>query len=222
MSIAQNLMSIRKQIPDNVQLVCVSKFHPDESILEAYSAGERQFGESKVQEMYGKYERLPKDIHWHFIGHLQSNKIKQIIPFVSLIHGVDSVKLLAEINQQAQKLNLKVNCLLQIHIAQEETKFGFSANELRTWLATNEWNTLQNVNICGLMGMATFTDNRSVVKNEFDALKLLFDELKNSYFVDNPLFNTISMGMSDDFPIAIECGSTMVRVGSSIFGSRIY
>jgi len=222
MSIAQNIISIRKQIPDNVQLVCVSKFHPDESILEAYSAGERQFGESKVQEMCGKFQRLPKDIQWHFIGHLQSNKIKQIIPFVTLIHGVNSVKLLTEINQQAQKPDVRVNCLLQIHIAQEETKFGFSAAELKDWLATNEWLTLKNVNICGLMGMATFTDNSLVVKSEFDALKLLFDELKNSCFVDHPFFNTISMGMSDDFPIAIESGSTMVRVGSSIFGSRVY
>lgn len=222
MSITQNIMSIRNQIPGEVQLVCVSKFHPDESILEAYSAGERLFGESKVQEMCGKYERLPKDIHWHFIGHLQSNKIKQIIPFVALIHGVDTVKLLEEINHQAQKLNKKVNCLLQVHIAQEETKFGFSATELKAWLATNEWNALQNVNLCGLMGMATFTDNRSVVANEFDSLKQLFDELKSSCFVDQPFFNTISMGMSDDFPIAIACGSTMVRVGSLIFGSRVY
>ena len=222
MSIEQNIESIRKHIPADIQLVCVSKFHPDESILEAYSAGERVFGESKVQEMCGKYERLPKDIHWHFIGHLQTNKIKQIIPFVELIHGVDTYKLLEEINKQAEKQSIKVNCLLQIHIAQEETKFGFSADELKLILATNEWKALKNVTICGLMGMATFTENKYQIKNEFKSLKNLFDELKNTFFADNSMFKEISMGMSDDYLLAIECGSTMVRVGSSIFGTRVY
>lgn len=222
MSIEQNIESIRKHIPTDIQLVCVSKFHPDESILEAYSAGERVFGESKVQEMCGKYERLPKDIHWHFIGHLQTNKIKQIIPFVELIHGVDTYKLLEEINKQAEKQSIKVNCLLQIHIAQEETKFGFSADELKLILATNEWKALKNVTICGLMGMATFTENKYQIKNEFKSLKNLFDELKNTFFADNSMFKEISMGMSDDYLLAIECGSTMVRVGSSIFGTRVY
>lgn len=222
MAIEQNIESIRKHIPTDIQLVCVSKFHPDESILEAYSAGERVFGESKVQEMCGKYERLPKDIHWHFIGHLQTNKIKQIIPFVELIHGVDTYKLLEEINKQAEKQSIKVNCLLQIHIAQEETKFGFSADELKLILATNEWKALKNVTICGLMGMATFTENKYQIKNEFKSLKNLFDELKNTFFADNSMFKEISMGMSDDYLLAIECGSTMVRVGSSIFGTRVY
>jgi len=205
-----------------VQLVCVSKFHPDEAVLEAYHAGERIFGESKVQEMCGKYERLPKDIRWHFIGHLQTNKIKFIIPFVELIHGVDSYKLLVEINKQAEKANRIVNCLLQIHIAKEETKFGFSPEELLEILDSGKWKTLGNVNICGLMGMATFTDNKNQVRAEFKNLKELFDAVKTTYFASDSSFKEISMGMSDDFEPAIEEGSTMVRIGSLIFGLRAY
>jgi len=222
MSVQQNIISIRKHIPAHVQLVCVSKFHPDEELLEAYNAGERVFGESKVQEMCGKQQRLPKDIHWHFIGHLQTNKIKQIVPFVELIHGVDTFKLLVEINKQAEKQNRKVNCLLQVYIASEITKFGFSSDELKSLLATAEWQALKNINIAGLMGMATFTDDKNQIRSEFKSLKMLFDELKNIYFSDNASFKEISMGMSDDYQIAIEEGSTMVRVGSSIFGVRNY
>ncbi len=220
--IRNNLQSVRKHIPAHVQLVCVSKFHPDEAVLEAYHAGERIFGESKVQEMCGKYERLPKDIRWHFIGHLQTNKIKFIIPFVELIHGVDSYKLLVEINKQAEKANRIVNCLLQIHIAKEETKFGFSPEELLEILDSGKWKTLGNVNICGLMGMATFTDNKNQVRAEFKNLKELFDAVKTTYFASDSSFKEISMGMSDDFEPAIEEGSTMVRIGSLIFGLRTY
>ena len=222
MSVQQNIISIRKHIPAHVQLVCVSKFHPDEVLLEAYYAGERVFGESKVQEMCGKQQRLPKDIYWHFIGHLQTNKIKQIVPFVDLIHGVDSFKLLVEINKQAEKQNRKVNCLLQVYIASEATKFGFSPDELKSLLVSAEWQELKNINIAGLMGMATFTDDKNQIRSEFKSLKDLFDELKNTYFADNTSFKEISMGMSDDYQIAIEEGSTMVRVGSSIFGVRNY
>ncbi len=221
-SIQQNIQSLREHIPVHVQLVCVSKFNPNESILEAYETGERVFGESKVQELCGKYEALPQDISWHFIGHLQTNKIKYIVPFVSLIHGVDSYKLLAEIDKQAAKAGKTVNCLLQIHIAREETKFGFSTNELIEMLGVGEWQALKNVRICGLMGMASFTDNREQIRTEFRGLKTLFDQVKTDYFSSEPSFSKLSMGMSDDYQIAIEEGSTMVRVGSLIFGARQY
>lgn len=221
-SIQQNIQSLREHIPMHVQLVCVSKFNPNESILEAYETGERVFGESKVQELCGKYEALPQDISWHFIGHLQTNKIKYIVPFVSLIHGVDSYKLLAEIDKQAAKAGKTVNCLLQIHIAREETKFGFSTNELIEMLGVGEWQALKNVRICGLMGMASFTDNREQIRTEFRGLKTLFDQVKTDYFSSEPSFSKLSMGMSDDYQIAIEEGSTMVRVGSLIFGARQY
>jgi len=221
-SIQQNIQSLRKHIPEHVQLVCVSKFNPNESILEAYETGERIFGESKVQELCGKYETLPQDITWHFIGHLQTNKIKFIVPFVSLIHGVDSYKLLDEINKQAAKAGKIVNCLLQVHIANEETKFGFSAEELKEALEVGEWKDLKNIQICGLMGMATYTDNREQIRTEFRGLKMLFDDVKATFFASESSFRELSMGMSDDFRIAIEEGSTLVRVGSSIFGSRMY
>lgn len=222
MSIQSNIHSLRKHIPPHVRLVCVSKFNPNEAIIEAYSSGERIFGESKVQEMCGKSETLPTDIEWHFIGHLQTNKIKYIVPFVSLIHGVDSYKLLAEINKQAEKAGKTINCLIQLHIASEETKFGFSEEELLQMLAANEWRSLKNVNICGLMGMATFTENRKQIREEFKGLKTLFDKVKQHFFHDSPAFCELSMGMSDDYQIAIEEGSTMVRVGSLIFGQRQY
>ena len=222
MSISENILSIRKNIPKQVQLVCVSKFNPNESILEAYEAGERIFGESKVQELCGKYDSLPKDISWHFIGHLQSNKIKFIAPFVSLIHGVDSYKLLTEIDKQALKAGKVINCLLQIHIANEETKFGFSPEELLEMLEKNEWNSLRNIKLCGLMGMATYTDNKEQIRTEFRYLKTLFDTVKSTYFSEFSSFSEISMGMSDDYRLAIEEGSTLVRVGSSIFGHRNY
>ncbi len=222
MSIITNIQSIRSHIPSHVRLVCVSKFNPNDSILEAYKIGERIFGESKVQELCGKYEALPKDIFWHYIGHLQSNKIKFIVPFVSLIHGVDSYKLLEEINKQAEKAGKRVKCLLQVHIAIEETKFGFSPDELLETLTYEKWFLLKNIQICGLMGMATFTSNKIQIRSEFKSLKMLFDKVKSMYFVDNELFSELSMGMSDDYQIAIEEGSTLVRVGSSIFGSRNY
>jgi len=222
MSIQQNIQEIRTHILPQVRLVCVSKFHPIEAVMEAYDCGERIFGESKVQEMCGKYDTLPKDISWHFIGHLQSNKIKFIVPFVQLIHGVDSFQLLEEINKQALKAGKTVNCLLQIHIAQEDTKFGFSAGELLETLSVGKWNELSGVCICGLMGMATYTDDRDQIRNEFKGLKILFDQAKTDYFKDIPSFSELSMGMSDDYQLAIEEGSTLVRIGSSIFGHRQY
>jgi len=222
MSIVSNLKAIRTKIPENVKLVCVSKFHPDEAILEAYGADERVFGESKVQEMTGKFERLPNDIEWHFIGHLQSNKVKYIVPYVTLIHGVDSEKLLAEIDKQAAKINRKVNVLLQVHIATEDTKFGFDETELVRFFENNGVKRYPNVSICGLMGMATFTSDTLQITTEFNQLKSIFDHLKTNFFNQNTDFKEISMGMSDDFQIAIACGSTIVRIGSSIFGSRQY
>ena len=222
MSIQQNIQSIRKHIPPHVQLVCVSKFNPKESIFEAYETGERIFGESKVQELCDKQETLPQDICWHFIGHLQTNKIKYIVPFVSLIHGVDSFKLLAEIDKQAAKTGKIVNCLLQMHIAQEETKFGFSADELLEMVGVGEWQGLKNIRICGLMGIANFTDNHEQIRTEFRGLKMLFEQVKTTYFASDPSFCELSMGMSDDYQIAIEEGSTLVRVGSLIFGTRQY
>ena len=220
MSIKDNLADVRKHIPENVKLVCVSKFHPQSTITEAYNCGERIFGESRVQELLAKQSNLPTDIQWHFIGHLQSNKIRQIIPFVSLIEGVDSGKLLKEINALAEKSGRVVPCLLQMHIAEEETKFGFSQDELLEMLSGNDFGLMANVRICGLMGMATYTDNQSQIRKEFRLLKQFHDKLKIEYFADNTDFMELSMGMSDDYRIAIEEGSTMVRIGSSIFGKR--
>jgi pyridoxal phosphate enzyme (YggS family) len=222
MSIADNLNAIRATLPSHVKLVCVSKFHPNDSILEAYEAGEKIFGESKVQEVCQKQETLPQDIVWHFIGHLQTNKVKFLVPFVSLIHSVDSLRLLEEINKQAVKAGRTVDCLLQVHIAREETKFGFSPEEVTEALSSDILQKMNSVRIRGLMGMATFTDNETQVHAEFRSLKTLFDQLRTSHTNDLPLFDTLSMGMSDDYRIAIEEGSTMVRVGSSIFGARQY
>lgn len=220
MTIAQNLKKIKSSLPTGVKLVAVSKFKTNEDILEAYQAGQTVFGENRVQELTDKYEQLPKDIEWHMIGHLQTNKVKYIVPFVHLIHGVDSFKLLKEIDKQTQKVGRVQNCLLQIHIAQEETKFGFDREEVLQMLNGDEFATLQNIQLCGLMGMATLTDSEAQVHKEFRGLKQLFDELKQSYFAQNDSFKEISMGMSGDYTIAVEEGSTMVRVGSSIFGSR--
>jgi pyridoxal phosphate enzyme (YggS family) len=222
MSICQNIELLRKKIPDNVKLVCVSKLHSTEEIIEAYNAGERIFGENKMQELLVKQQNLPENIEWHFIGHLQTNKVKYIVPFVSLIHGVDSLKLLKEIDKAASKNDKIVNCLVQIHIAEEDTKFGFSEDELIGVLEKAEMAELNNVNICGLMGMATFTSNQNQVRKEFRQLKTLFDKLKSTYFADNNHFKELSMGMSDDYQIAIEEGSTMVRIGTAIFGMRNY
>ena len=203
MSIAENIKQVLSELPDGVRLVAVSKFHPNEAIEEAYSAGQRVFGESKVQEMTAKYESLPKDIEWHFIGHLQTNKIKYI-------------------DRQAAKAGRTVNCLLQLHIAQEETKFGFSFDECREMLAGDEWKKLGNVRICGLMGMATNTDNIEQIKAEFRSLNNFFQEAKATWFSNAEWFRELSMGMSHDYHEAIAAGSTLVRVGSKIFGERIY
>ena len=220
--IAENLKQVLNELPEGVRLVAVYKFHPNEAIEEAYGAGQRIFGESKVQEMDAKHESLPKDIEWHFIGHLQTNKVKYIVPYVSLIHGIDSYKLLVEVNKQAAKVNRIVCCLLQLHIAQEETKFGFSFDECRDLLRAGKWNELKNVQICGLMGMASNTDNVEQIRKEFRSLHDFFQKVKSIWFADNDCFKELSMGMSHDYHEAIAAGSTMVRVGSKIFGERIY
>lgn len=222
MSIVQNIQQLQAELPEGVKLVAVSKFHPNEAIMEAYEVGQRVFGESKVQEMTAKYEALPKDIEWHFIGHLQTNKIKYMAPYVTLIHGVDSYKLLVEINKQAQKAGRVIDCLLQIHIAQEETKFGFTPDECREMLLAGEWKALTHIRICGLMGMATNSDDDEQVRAEFRLLSSLFKELKATFFAPDEAFCELSMGMSDDYPLAIAEGSTLVRVGSKIFGERVY
>lgn len=222
MSIADNLKLIQAELPQGVRLVAVSKFHPNEAIEEAYHAGQRIFGESKVQEMTAKYESLPKDIEWHFIGHLQTNKIKYMIPYVALIHGIDSYKLLVEVNKQATKIGRTVNCLLQIHIAQEDTKFGFSPVECKEMLSAGEWKELTHIRICGLMGMASNTNNIEQIKREFRLLHTLFQETKANWFANVNYFQELSMGMSHDYHEAIAEGGTMVRVGSKIFGERNY
>lgn len=222
MSITNNLKQIQSELPQGVRLVAVSKFHPKEAIEEAYKAGQRIFGESKVQEMTDKQESLPKDIEWHFIGHLQSNKIKYMAPYVTMIHGIDSYKLLSEVNKQAAKAGRTIDCLIQLHIAQEETKFGFSFDECREMLAREEWNSLANIRICGLMGMASNTNSEEQIEREFRSLNRFFNEVKRDFFADQPAFCELSMGMSHDYPMAIAAGSTLVRIGSKIFGDRIY
>jgi PLP dependent protein len=219
MSIAQNLLQIKAQLPEHVTLVAVSKTKPISDLMEAYNVGQRIFGENKIQEMTEKSEAMPKDIEWHMIGHVQSNKVKFMAEYVSLIHGVDSLKLLVEINKQALKHNRIINCLLQIYIAEEESKFGLDEIELGEVLNSQEFKTLQNIQIVGLMGMATFTENQSQIKKEFQKLKTIFDNYKNLNS-KNCNLNTLSMGMSGDYQLAIKCGSTMVRIGSSIFGGR--
>ncbi len=219
MSIAQNLLKIKSTLPKHVTLVAVSKTKPVTDLMEAYEAGQRIFGENKIQEMSEKWEQMPKDIQWHMIGHVQTNKVKFMAQFVSLIHGVDSLKLLQEINKQAQKNNRVIDCLLQIHIAEEETKFGLDEEELASLLSSSEFMEMKNIRIVGLMGMATFTDNKEQIKKEFTHLKSIFDGLQLLQ-TENCKLKTISMGMSGDYQLAIECGSTMVRIGSSIFGNR--
>lgn len=219
MSIASNLNTIKASLPEHVTLVAVSKTKPITDLMEAYEAGQRIFGENKIQEMTDKWEEMPKDIQWHMIGHVQTNKVKFMAPFVSLIHGVDSLKLLQEINKQALKNNRVIDCLLQIHIAEEETKFGLDEKELASLLASADFHNLKNIQILGLMGMATFTENQNQIKKEFTHLKSIFDSLQATETVNCKL-NTVSMGMSGDYQLAIECGSTMVRIGSSIFGGR--
>lgn len=219
MSIDTNLRCIKEQLPSHVILVAVSKTKPIEALLEAYHAGQRVFGENKIQEMTQKWEVLPKDIEWHMIGHIQTNKVKYMAPYVSLIHGVDSLKVLQEINKQAKKNQRVINCLLQIHIAEEETKFGFDAEEIDQLITSQSLTDLEHVKIVGLMGMATFTDNKTQIRNEFTLLKNLFDRLKTTKKSNFDL-RILSMGMSNDYEIAIACGSNMIRIGSSIFGAR--
>jgi len=216
--IKENLSSILSSIPEEVKLVAVSKTKPIADILEAYNAGQRVFGENKIQEMVSKYDELPKDIQWHMIGHLQRNKVKYMAHFVDLIHGVDSLKTLKEINKQAKKHNRIINCLLQARIALEETKFGLSFDDISSIITSEELKELQNIQIVGLMGMATFTDNQEQLSEEFTSLKNFFNQLKNK----NQKLNILSMGMSGDYQLAIQKGSTMVRVGSAIFGARNY
>lgn len=218
--IKAQLAAIRSSLPATTALIAVSKTHPIERIMEAYEAGQRDFGENKVQELVEKYEALPKDIRWHMIGHLQSNKVKYIAPFVHLIHGVDSFNLLKEINKQGQKNGRRISCLLQFHIAQEDTKFGLSLEEAEAFLAGPEFSLLDHVRICGVMGMATFTENTTQIRQEFQNLHAIYQQLQSSYFSSNSEFKEISMGMSDDYPIAMEEGSTLIRVGSKIFGAR--
>lgn len=222
MSIQTNIQEIKKTLPQQVTLVVVSKTHPVETVMEAYNSGHRIFGENKVQELVSKYEAMPKDIEWHLIGHLQSNKVKYIASFVSLIHSVDSLKLLEVIDKEAQKQNRVIDCLLQVHIASEETKFGLSADELEELLSSNDFKEMKNIRLVGLMGMATFTDNMAQVRMEFRFLGDLFKSVKAKYFGNKPWFKELSMGMSSDYPVAMAEGSTMVRIGSNIFGHRNY
>ena len=204
----------------SAQLVAVSKTKPNAQLLELYDMGQRVFGENYVQELVDKHASLPTDIEWHFIGHLQSNKVKYIAPFVTMIHSVDSFKLLQEIDKQALKNNRTIKCLLQFHIAEEDTKFGFDTEGVEKWVGSDAFTALKNVELCGVMGMATFTDNKTQVQREFQTLKRIFDLLKVKYFSENAAFKDISMGMSDDYKLAIAEGSTMVRIGSLIFGKR--
>jgi len=221
MSISKNLQKIKNSIPKNVTLVAVSKTKPITAIIEAYKAGQKTFGENKIQEMAQKYQELPKDIEWHMIGHLQRNKVKYMASFVSLIHGVDSFKTLKEINKQAFKHNRIINCLLQVKIAKEDTKFGLAYDDILQILNAEEFLNLKNIQIIGLMGMASFVEDKTIIRNEFKTLKTYFNHLKN-YSSDNFKPTTISMGMSGDYQIAIEEGSTLIRVGSAIFGERNY
>lgn len=221
MSIAQNLNNIKSQLPEHVTLVAVSKTKPVSDLMEAYNAGQRIFGENKIQEMVEKYEQMPKDIQWHMIGHVQRNKVKYMASFVSLIHGVDNFKLLKEINKQAQKHDRVIPCLLQIKIASEESKFGMTSVDAKNILNSADFSELKNIKIVGLMGMATFTEDKTQLKTEFNQLTQAFNSLK-AFKTNNCELTTISMGMSGDYKLAIDCGSTMIRVGSSIFGARNY
>lgn len=222
MSIARNIKELTAFLPANVKLVAISKFHPVEALQEAYNAGQRIFGESRAQELTGKQKMLPDDIEWHFIGPLQSNKVKDISPFISLIHSIDSLKLLQEVDKQAAKQNRIIRVLLEIHVAKEETKHGFSPEECKTLLANPIIPSLSHIRICGIMGMATFTENEKLIREEFKTLHTLFDELKETYFKNDDNFKELSMGMSHDYPLALEEGATLIRVGTRIFGEREY
>ena len=220
--VAKNLHEVLDTLPDGVKLVAISKFHPKEYIEVAYREGQRIFGESHEQELAGKVESLPKDIEWHFIGHLQTNKVKYIAPYISMIEAVDTVKLLKEINKQAAKYNRVINVLLELHIAEEESKYGFTPEACREFLKSGEWRELKNVHISGLMMMASNVEDKDQIRKEMTFASNLFEELKAMYFSDDPEFKERSWGMSHDYPIAVECHSTMVRVGTAIFGPRVY
>lgn len=220
MSVAEQITRLQKELPEGVNLLAISKYQPIEAIQEAYDAGQRMFGENHIQEMAAKAAALPKDIQWHFTGHVQTNKIKYMAPFVSLVHAVDSFRLLREIDKHAAKHERRIDCLLQIHIAQEDTKYGLTVDECRQLLANEPWKELEHVRITGLMAMGSNTDDMEQVRHEFRQIKSLFDELKEKYFANEPSFCQLSEGMTDDYPIAIEEGSTIVRIGSMIFGER--
>ena len=220
MDIKKNISEIRSSIPDGVKLVAVSKFHPAETIQKAYDAGQRIFGESRVQEIAAKQTMLPADIEWHFIGTLQKNKVKYIAPFISMIQSVDSIKLLQEIDRQAEKCNRKIRVLIEVHIAEEESKHGFSPDECAELFTNKIQENYPNIQVCGLMGMATFTDNSEQVAREFAKLQSLFVKIKSKPEIDKFMFTELSMGMSDDYKIAVEKGSTIVRIGTAIFGTR--
>lgn len=222
MSIQHQIHALHKALPADAQLVAVSKFHPVEALREAYDAGQRIFGESRVQELVEKQQVMPQDIEWHFIGHLQQNKVKYIAPFVALIHGVDSEKLLIEIDKQGRRFDRRVPCLLQLHVAREESKFGFTPNKAREYLTSGVWRDLSHVELRGIMCMASFTDEQQIIRQEFTIAHEFFNWAKHEFFANVPSFNIRSWGMSDDYPIALECGSNMVRVGTKIFGEREY
>lgn len=220
--VAKNLHEVLGNLPDDVRLVAISKFHPNEYIEAAYAEGQRIFGESQEQELARKVTSLPQDIEWHFIGHLQTNKVKYIAPYISMIEAVDSLKLLKEINKQAAKHNRTIKVLLELHIAEEETKYGLTLNACRELLANGEWKELEHVQICGLMMMASYTDDTKQIEQEFDTAARFFDEMKAQYFANDDAFKERSWGMSHDYLLAIKHGSTMVRVGTTIFGPRVY
>lgn len=220
MSVKDNIDRLREEVPAEVKIVAVSKFHPIDEIMEAYDDGQTLFGESRVQELQDKHPELPQDIEWHFIGSLQRNKVRFIAPFVSLIHSLDSERLMREIDNRAAQNNRVIRCLLQLHVADEETKSGFSPDECREFLDSGNWKKYPNVEIVGVMGMATFTDDTEQVRSEFKQIKALFEEFKANHFADNDNFKEVSMGMSNDYRIAVEEGATIIRVGTLIFGSR--
>lgn len=220
--IAENLRRIAATLPPTATLVAVSKYHPESELEKAYAAGQRDFGESHVQELVRKAAALPADIRWHFIGHLQRNKVRQLLPHVSLIHSGDSPRLLREISKESLRLGRKTDCLLQVHVAAEETKFGFTPEELRLWMAGGEWRQLEGVRLCGLMCMATNTDDEARIRADFRQARQLFEELRTTYFPADEGFSVRSYGMSGDYAIALEEGSTMVRIGTAIFGERTY
>ncbi len=220
MNIKNNIINLRRIIPPSCKIVAVSKTHPVEKIREAYDAGHRIFGENRVQELTPKFEALPTDVEWHMIGHMQTNKVKYIVPFISLIHSVDRYNLLEEINRQGAKINRKISCLLQVHIAEEENKFGFSEDEILGLINSGAFSRFDYISVYGLMGMATFTDNMEQVRKEFKGLHVFFDRVKSMALPANVVMDELSMGMSGDYHIALEEGSTMVRIGSAIFGER--